>query len=146
MHHQPHQHPLPTEFDAFSHEFSLLIDVYATKQMLPMTVVAALDEISIVMNEIEMCQLEGHTPDHHDIAWRVGYLVFCMHLAECIGQRDDSVQSLVTQFLDQMGVSVACAIEIAVVRLRFLCCGEDIVHIDTSVLVPIMKRHLSLRP
>ena len=71
-----------------------------------------LDEVHSVMKEIEMCQLEGHMLDHHDIPWRVGYLVFCMHHVERVNQRDHSARLLVTQFLDDMGVSLACALEV----------------------------------
>jgi hypothetical protein len=141
----PHQDSQPTDFDAASHEFSLLIDAYATKQVLPGTVVAALNEVRSVMNEIEMCQREGHAPDHHDIPWRIAYLVFCMYQVERVGLRDHSARVLVTQFLDHMGISPACAVEIALVRLRSLNTGKDIVHVDIHVLVPIMKRFLHHR-
>jgi hypothetical protein len=140
-----HQHSQPMNFDAALREFSQLVEDYATKQVLPDTVPAALDEVHLVMSEIELCQLEGHAPDHHDIPWRVGYLVFCMYQAERVGLRDGSARALVTQFLDDMGVSFDCAIEIALVRLRSLNNGEDILPIDTRVLVPLMKRHLTHR-
>lgn len=141
LHHQSQ----PMDFDAAWNEFAKLVNDYATKQTLPGTVAAALDEVLSVISEIEMCQHEGHAPDHHDIPWRVGYLVFCMHHVERVGLHDGSVRSLVTQFLDDMGVSFACALEIALVRLRSLNNGEDIVHVDTRVLVPLMKRHLHHR-
>jgi hypothetical protein len=138
-------HSEPLDLNAAFRELSQLVEVYATKQTLPSTVAAAFDEVHSMMKEIEMCQLEGHMLDHHDIPWRVGYLVFCMHHVERVNQRDQSARLLVTQFLDDMGVSLACALEIALVRLRSLNKGEDIVHVDTHVLVPIMKRHLAHR-
>ena len=52
------------------------------------------------------------------------------------------LRALVIKFLDNMGIPFACALEIALVRLRSLNNGEDIVHVDTHVLVPLMKRHL----
>ncbi len=138
-----HQHTQPTDFDTTFDEFCQLIDDYATKQVLPNTVGAALDEVRRVINEIELCQHEGHTPDHHDIPWRVGYLVFCMHLVERAGLCDGSARLLVAQFIDHMGVSLAGAIDIALVRLRCLNRGDDMVYVDTSMLVPLMKRDLS---
>ncbi len=140
-----HQHSQPMNFNAALHEFSLLVEDYATKQVLPDTVPAALDEVHLVMSEIELCQLEGRAPDYHDIPWRIGYLVFCMRQVERVGLRDGSARALVTQFLDDMGISFDCALEIALVRLRSLNNGEDILHIDTHVLVPLMKRHLAHR-
>ena len=141
-----HQQTHVTDFDTVFHEFAQLVDVYATQQRLPTTMAAALNEVHAVMEEIELYHYEGHTPVHHDIVWRIGYLVFCLHLVErCDPPHDGAARSLVTRFLDQMGVSVACAIEIALVRLRSLCRGEDIVHVDTYVLVPIMKRSLAHR-
>jgi hypothetical protein len=139
----PHSEPL--DLNAAFRELSQFVEVYATKQTLPSTVVAAFDEVHSMMKEIEMCQLEGHMLDHHDIPWRVAYLVFCMHHVERVNLRDQSARLLVTQFLDDMGVSLACALEIALVRLRSLNKGEDIVHVDTHVLVPIMKRYLAHR-
>ena len=133
------------DFDAAWREFTQLVEDYATQQPLPGTVAAALAEVHAVINEIELCQLEGHAPDHHDIPWRIGYLVFCMHQVERVGLCDGSARQLVAQFLDAMGVPFDGALEIALVRLRSLCSGEDIVHVDTRVLVPLMKRHLHRR-
>ncbi len=140
-----HYHSQPMDVDAALREFSQLVEEYATKQTLPATVPAAFDEVHLVMREIELCQLEGHAPDHHDIPWRVGYLMFCMHQVERVGLRDGSARALVTRFLDTMGVSLDCALEIALVRLRSLNNGEDILHVDARVLVPLMKRHLAHR-
>jgi hypothetical protein len=140
-----HQHCQLIDFGAAWNEFSQLVNDYAAKQALPDTIAAALEEVRLVMSEIELCQLEGYAPDHQDIPWRVGYLVFCMHQVERVGLRDGSARTLVTQFLNNMGVPFACALEIALVRLRSLNSGEDIVHVDTHVLVPLMKRHLAHR-
>lgn len=140
-----HRHPQSMDFDAIWDEFAQLVNDYATKQELPGTVAAALDEVHAVVSEIEMCQGEGHTPDHHDIPWRVGYLVFCMHQVERVGLCDGSIRAFVTQFLNDMGISFACAVEIALVRLRSLNNGEEIMHVDTCVLVPLMKQHLAHR-
>lgn len=140
-----HQHSQPMDFDTALREFSQLVEDYATKLTLPSTVTAALNEVHAVINEIELCQLEGHAPDHHDIPWRVGYLMFCLHQVERVGLCDGSARMLVAQFLDAMGVPFDGALEIALVRLRSLCSGEDIVHVDTRVLVPLMKQHLHRR-
>ncbi|HEU5373929.1 MAG TPA: hypothetical protein VFV38_00675 [Ktedonobacteraceae bacterium] len=139
------QHPQPLTLETAWHEFSKLVNEYATKQVLPGTAPAALDEVRLVMSEIESCQLEGHAPDHHDIPWRIGYLVFCMHQVERVGISDGSARWLVAEFLDEMGISFDCALEIALVRLRFLHKGEDILYVDTCVLVPLMKQHLAHR-
>lgn len=140
-----HQHPQPMNFDAALGEFFQLVEEYATKQVLPDTVLTALDEVYLVMSEIELCQFEGHAPDHHDIPWRIGYLVLCVRQAERVGLREGFARTLVTWFLDEMGISFDCALEIALVRLRSLNTGEDMLSVDTHVLVPLMKRHLAYR-
>lgn len=138
-------HSSALDFAATWNEFAQLVTDYASKQQLPNTVAEALNEVHTVIHEIELCQHEGHAPDHHDIPWRVGYLVFCMYQVERVGVGDESVRSLVAHFLDEMGVSFPCALDIALVRIRALSQGEDIVHVDTCVLVPLMQRHLHSR-
>ena len=140
-----HSSSQPLESHAAWAEFAQLVTAYATRQTLPQTVPAALDEVHAVMYEIDLSRHEGHAPDHHDIAWRIGYLVLCMHQVERVGDADGSARALVAHFLDEMGVSFACALDIALVRLRSLYKGEDMVQVDTRVLVPLMKRHLHHR-
>jgi hypothetical protein len=64
---------------------------------------------------------------------------------ERVGLCDGSARALVAQFLADLGVPFDGALEIALVRLRSLNNGEDIVHVDTRVLVPLMKQHLHRR-
>jgi hypothetical protein len=139
FHHEQNQ---PAHLDAPLRELTQLVEIYATKQALPTTVVAALKDISSTMEEIDLCQREGHGPDHRDIPWRVAHLMLLCVCIERAGLRAGSAQSLAAHFLEHIGVSLACAIELALVRLRSLLGEKDIVHVDTYVLVPMMKRHL----
>lgn len=136
----PHQ---PADPAPLLHELTQLVDIYATKQRaLPTTVVAALRDISSTMEEIDLCQHEGHGPDHCDIPWRVAHLMLLCVCLERVGLPTGTAQSLATHFLAPIGISLVCAIELALVRLQSLLDEKDIVHVDTYVLVPLMKRHL----
>jgi hypothetical protein len=138
------------DFDTVFPEFIQLTDRYAMKQTLPTTIAAAIEEVHMVMRDIEWHQHEGRAPDHHEIVWQIGYLIFCGYLVERVGQQDDTMhmRALLVQFLDHMGVALSCALEIGLIRLRWLNSlknSEEIEHIDTHVLVPIMKRSLHTR-
>lgn len=121
-----------------------LLTVYAQTQQFPATIEEAWGAITTLEEEINQCLNERHGPAHPDLPWRFAHLVVLAQMAERAGLEDGSAHLYTQAILSSYGISVQCAVEMAILRLQALCAGQDVEHIDTHVLVPLLKGSLAV--